>query len=127
VAEHFGSARQAAELADSRYLTLVAEVSGQPAGYTQLGPGPAPECVTGPAPMEIIRFCGLALAGQGPRRLMAPPPSTPPQVVARCGWVCGSGTRARSPSAEAPPAEDGTHTFVLGTDHRRDLVARSLD
>src|SRR5262245_15978874 len=56
VADHFGPALQAAELADRRYLTLVAEVSGQPAAYTQLGGGPAPECVTGPAPMEIIRF-----------------------------------------------------------------------
>jgi ribosomal protein S18 acetylase RimI-like enzyme len=132
VAEHFGPARQAAELADSRYLTLVAEVSGQPAGYTQLGHGPAPECVTGPAPMEIIRFyVDRPWHGQGlAQNLMAAAAEHAAAAGGRTLWL---GVWERNPRAIAfyrkcGFAEVGTHTFVLGTDHQRDLVlARSLD
>ena len=56
VAEHFGQARQAAELGDPGMVTLVAEVDGQPAGYVQLGTRDVPDSVTGADPMEIVRF-----------------------------------------------------------------------
>ena len=132
VADHFGPALQAAELADSRYLTLVAEVSGQPAGYTQLGQGPAPECVTGPAPMEIIRFyVDRPWHGQGlAQRIMAAAAEHATAAGARTLWL---GVWERNPRAigfyrKCGFAQVGTHTFVLGTDHQRDLVlARSLD
>jgi len=132
VAEHFGSARQAVELADSRYLTLVAEVSGQPAGYTQLGHGPAPECVAGPAPMEIIRFyVDRPWHGQGlAQRLMAAAGEHAAATGVRTLWL---GVWERNPRAIAfyrkcGFAEVGTHTFLLGTDRQRDLVlARALD
>src|SRR5215213_9901164 len=55
VAEHFGPARQAAELRDPAMATLVADVEGRPAGYVQLAPGGAPAGV-GEAPIEIHRF-----------------------------------------------------------------------
>jgi len=132
VAEHFGSARQAAELADARYLTLVAEVSGQPAGYTQLGQRPAPECVTGPAPMEIIRFyVDRPWHGQGlAQRLMAAAAEHAAAAGVRTLWL---GVWERNPRAIAfyrkcGFAEVGTHTFVFCTDRQRDLVlARALD
>jgi ribosomal protein S18 acetylase RimI-like enzyme len=132
VTEHFGPELQATELADSRYLTLVAEVSGQPAAYTQLGRGSAPECVTGPAPMEIIRFyVERSWHGQGlAQALMAAAAEHAAAGGARTLWL---GVWERNPRAIAfyrkcGFAEVGTHTFVLGTDHQRDLVlARSLD
>ena len=132
VADHFSPALQAAELAESRYLTLVAEISGQPAAYTQLGRGPAPECVTGPTPMEIIRFyVERAWHGQGlAQRLMEAAAEHAAAAGARTLWL---GVWERNPRAIAfyrkcGFAEVGTHTFVLGTDHQRDLVlARPLD
>ena len=72
VAEHFAPALQAAELADPRYITLVAEAQGRPAGYTQLGHGPAPECVTGldsgPAPMTGTARTTAPARPSGPTR-----------------------------------------------------------
>ncbi len=54
---HFGLAQQAAELADPDTTTLILEDdSGNAIGYTLLGVDPVPECVTGPAPLQIRRF-----------------------------------------------------------------------
>ena len=45
VAEHFGETRQARELANPAWQTLVAELDGQAAGYAQLAWSPPPPCV----------------------------------------------------------------------------------
>ena len=132
VALHFAPALQAAELADPRFITLVAEVGGQAAGYTQLGPGPAPDCVRGPDPVEIIRFyVDRPWHGQGlAQELMGAAADHAYATGARTLWL---GVWERNPRAIAfyrkcGFAEVGTHTFVLGTDHQRDLVlARPLD
>ena len=52
----FSTQKQAAELADPATLFLIAEDEGKPVGYARLREGPAPECVTGQCPIEIIRF-----------------------------------------------------------------------
>jgi ribosomal protein S18 acetylase RimI-like enzyme len=52
----YGLERQRAELAASDRVTLVAEMDGALAGYAQLRDGPAPACVTGPDPIELLRF-----------------------------------------------------------------------
>jgi ribosomal protein S18 acetylase RimI-like enzyme len=131
VADHFGAALQAAELADPRLITLVAEVRGHPAGYTQLGHGPAPSCVLADKPLEIIRFyVDRPWHGQGvAQELMAAAADHARAAGARTLWL---GVWERNPRAIAfykkcGFAEVGTHTFVLGADHQRDLVlARSL-
>jgi ribosomal protein S18 acetylase RimI-like enzyme len=48
--------RQRAELAAPERVTLLAEVDGVLAGYAQLREGPAPASVTGPDPIELLRF-----------------------------------------------------------------------
>jgi diamine N-acetyltransferase len=48
--------RQRAELAASDRVTLVAEMDGVLAGYAQLREGPVPASVTGPDPIELLRF-----------------------------------------------------------------------
>ncbi len=54
---HFGLAQQEAELADASTSTLILEDDeGNAIGYTLLGEDPVPECVTGPAPLQIRRF-----------------------------------------------------------------------
>ena len=126
VADHFAPALQAAELADPRYLTLVAEVDGRPAGYTQLGHGVAPGCVTGAEPMGIFRFCvDRPWQGQGlAQGLMRAAAEHAGVAGARTLWL---GVWERNPRAIAfyrkcGFTEVGTQTFVLGTDHQRDLV-----
>jgi diamine N-acetyltransferase len=52
----FSPKKQAAELADPATLFYIAEVEGRPVGYARLKEGPAPGCVTGLHPIEIIRF-----------------------------------------------------------------------
>jgi ribosomal protein S18 acetylase RimI-like enzyme len=131
VGEHFGLARQAQELADPRLTTLVAEVTGQPAGYAQLGRTTAPACVTGAAPIEVVRFyVDRPWHGQGvAASLMAATVGAAAELGGRTLWlgVWERNGRAIAFYRKAGFAEVGTQTFVLGTDHQRDLVlARSL-
>lgn len=44
------------ELADPLAVFLLVEVDGEPAGYCKLSGDRAPECITGPSPMEIKRL-----------------------------------------------------------------------
>lgn len=52
----FTPSRLEAELADPRTRFFFAEIDGVAAGYAKLHSGEAPECVTGPEPIEIARF-----------------------------------------------------------------------
>jgi len=117
VAEHFAPALQAAELADPGLMTLVAEVAGQAAGYTQLGHGAAPACVTGADPLEVIRFyVDRPWHGQGlAQALMRAAADHARAAGARTLWL---GVWERNPRAIAfykkvGFVEVGTHTFVL--------------
>jgi len=56
LAEHFSPAKQAAELADPATAFLIAEQGGQAIGYARLKTGPAPACIRGERPIEIVRF-----------------------------------------------------------------------
>jgi diamine N-acetyltransferase len=48
--------RQRAELASPERITILVHVNGVLAGYAQLREGPAPACVTGTDPIELLRF-----------------------------------------------------------------------
>jgi diamine N-acetyltransferase len=126
VSEHFGSELQGAELGDPDYLTLVAEVDGHPAGYTQLRRGPAPAAVTGADPLEVFRFyVDRPWHGQGlAQELMRAALEHARMAGAGMLWL---GVWERNPRAiafyrKSGFTEVGTQTFVLGTDHQRDLV-----
>src|SRR5215468_610902 len=45
-----------AELQDVRAIFMLAEVDDRRVGYAKLLAGKVPECVTGPAPVELVRF-----------------------------------------------------------------------
>jgi ribosomal protein S18 acetylase RimI-like enzyme len=126
VSEHFGPALQAAELADPRYVTVVAEVDQRPAAYAQLGHGPAPACVTGPDPMEIIRFyVDRPWHGQGlAPELMRAAATHAHAAGARTLWlgVWERNSRAIAFYRKCGFTEVGTQTFALGADRQRDLV-----
>jgi GNAT superfamily N-acetyltransferase len=132
VSEHFGLARQEAELRDPRKSTLVAEVDGRAAGYAQLARSEPPPSVTTPAPLEVVRFyVDRPWHGQGvAQTLMAAAVETARAAGARTLWlgVWERNERAIAFYRKSDFADVGTQTFVLGIDHQRDLVlARSLD
>ena len=52
----FSPEKQAAELADPGTTFLIAEIDGQPVGYTRLRQDPPPDCVKGMHPIEIVRL-----------------------------------------------------------------------
>lgn len=131
VADHFGAARQEAELRAGSRITLLAEVDGQPAGYTQLDREPAPPCVTGSAPLEIVRFyVDRPWHGQGlAQQLMTATVDAARAAGARTLWlgVWEQNPRAIAFYVKCGFHEVGTQIFLLGADHQRDLVlSRSL-
>lgn len=52
----FSPEKQAAELAEPGTTFFIAEIDGQPVGYTRLQQNPPPDCVTGMHPIEIVRL-----------------------------------------------------------------------
>jgi len=126
VAAHFGPERQASELNDPIMTTLVAEVQGQPAGYVQLGRGPAPAGISGAGPMEVVRFyVDSPWHGHGvAQRLMDAALDAARQAGASTLWlgVWERNQRAIAFYRKCGFREAGTQEFVLGSDRQRDLV-----
>ena len=56
LAKAFGEQIQTRELTDPSITYLIAEQNGRTAGYAQVREGDAPECINGPAPVEVRRF-----------------------------------------------------------------------
>ncbi len=56
LAKAFGEEIQKREIANPEITYFIAELDGRIAGYAQVHEGEAPECVTGPAPVEVRRF-----------------------------------------------------------------------
>ena len=126
VAGHFGPALQDAELRDPRRITLVAEDDGRAAGYAQLARGGTPGSVTGPAPMEIVRFyVDRPWHGRGVAQiLMTAAVDAAKAAGAHTLWlgVWERNQRAIAFYRKSGFADVGTQIFVLGTDHQHDLV-----
>ena len=129
--EAFGVAQQTAELADPAMVTLVAEIEGALAGFTQVYAGMVPECVTGPAPIEIKRFY-IDTPWHGQRvaqRLIDAAYEVARERGAQTVWL---GVWEHNPRAIAfyrrqGFAQVGAHTFMVGTDATTDLLfARAL-
>ena len=66
LAESFNPEKQAAELADSKSIFLIAEIDGEMAGYARLLEGPPPKNVPGRRPIELVRiYAGRQWIGRG--------------------------------------------------------------
>jgi GNAT superfamily N-acetyltransferase len=131
IAAHFGVRQQTAELGDPARLTLLAEAAGAAAGYVQLGWRPAPGCVRGGAPLEVIRFyVDRVWHGHGlAQLLMAAAVGAARDAGAGVLWlgVWERNTRAIAFYRKSGFEDVGAQTFVLGADHQHDRVlARPL-
>ena len=131
IAETYTAARVRADLADTARLTLVAEVAGALAGFVQLRDGAAPDCVTGAAPIELLRFyVDPAWHGRGLARSLLD--ATIAAATARHAKTLWLGVFEGNPRAIAFYAkcgfrDVGTKSFVLGTDRQTDRVmARAI-
>ena len=125
--QSYSPAQQTEEILASDRATLLYETAAGLAGYAQLRWGAAaPQCITGPAPGEVLRFYvssehhghGVATA------LMDAALELLAQRGCRTAWL---GVWERNPRAIAfyrkrGFVEAGEQIFVLGTDHQRDKV-----
>jgi GNAT superfamily N-acetyltransferase len=124
--------RQRAELSAPDRVTLLAEVDGILAGYAQLREGPAPACVTGPDPIELLRFyVDRRWHGQGIAAALME--QTIAQARRRGRRTLFLAVWERNPRAIAfyrkqGFREVGSQTFQLGQDMQDDRVMeRALD
>ena len=125
-ARTYGPAIQAAEIADPRRDTFVADDGGTLVGYGQLRWGHAPACVVAARPAEIQRlYVDAPWHGRGVAQALM----TAMLAQARDGgadrvWlgVWEQNPRARRFYAKAGFADAGDHAFRLGDEVQRDLV-----
>jgi GNAT superfamily N-acetyltransferase len=131
LAKAFGEEIQMRELTDPSITYLIAELHGRTAGYAQVREGDAPECVTGPAPVEVRRFYVLHdFHGTGiAQALMDACASEARQRGGRTLWlgVWDQNPRAIRFYTKWGYEDVGGQTFMLGDDPQQDRVlARSL-
>jgi ribosomal protein S18 acetylase RimI-like enzyme len=126
LAGSFGVEVQRREIADARWITLLAELETSLVGYAQLRREEVPECVTGPAPIELYRFyVGKDWHGRGiAQQLMAAVKAAAIEAGAQTLWL---GVWEHNPRASAFYAkcgfhDVGSHDFVLGTDRQTDRI-----
>ena len=122
----FGPAIQAGEIADPRFVTLVAEQEGTLIGYGQLHWGAAPKAVIAEKPAEIARlYVDRGWHGRGVAQ----------ELMTALLYAAGDGDADRvwlgvwehNPRAIAfyrkhGFVEVGSHVFQLGRDPQRDLL-----
>jgi ribosomal protein S18 acetylase RimI-like enzyme len=126
VAKAFGPAIQLGEIRDDDVVTLLAELDTTLAGFAQVRRAPPPDCVTGPLPVELLRFyVDRPFHGRG----IAPSLMRAVEQVARDlgGRTLWLGVWERNPRAIAfytkcGFVDVGAHAFFFGTEEQSDRV-----
>ena len=122
----YGVPQQTAELQDPGIVSLLYEFDGHAIAYAQLRGDHVPDCVTGPAPIELWRFyVAQGFHGQGvAQKLMERVKNEARQSGARTLWlgVWEHNARARAFYTKCGFADAGKHIFLFGTDPQTDLV-----
>ena len=122
----YGVPQQTAELRDSGISTLLVERDGAAIAYAQIRDHHAPECVKGPATVELWRFyVHRDWHGRGvAQALMDRVKVEARQRGARTLWlgVWERNDRARAFYAKCGFADVGEHIFLFGTDSQTDRV-----
>ncbi len=126
LAASFSAEIQAVELADSQTTFLIASAGATPVGYARLRTGTAPACVTGEAPVEIVRFysdaswIGRGVGSALMRACLGHANSLGCDVVWLDVWE--RNTRAIGFYRRWGFAVVGEQDFVLGDDVQHDLL-----
>jgi len=124
--------RQRRELASPERVTLLAEVDRRLGGYAQLRDGPAPACVTGADPIELLRFyVDRRWHGQGVARALMKETLARARALGRRTIylaVWEHNARAIAFYRKVGFREVGAQPFQLGRDVQTDQVmVRELD
>lgn len=132
LAAAFGFPQQTAELTSPDYVTVIAEVDGTAAGFAQLRRKSPPECVSGPAPIELHRFYVVReWHGRGvARSLMEASLDAARSLGGRTVWlsVWERNPRAQAFYAKQAFVQVGTADFWVGADRQTDhILVRSFD
>lgn len=126
VSAEYGESIQAREIADPEIVTLLCDMDGALAGYSQLHWDPPPPCVRGIVPGEIRRFyVGSAWHGRGVAQTLMQAALN--EFMARGNDVVWLGVWEHNPRAQSfyrkyDFMEVGDHTFVVGSDPQRDII-----
>jgi ribosomal protein S18 acetylase RimI-like enzyme len=122
----FTEDRQRAEMDDPARTTLVAESAAGLAAFAQIRAGDTPDCVSDPAPIELLRFyVDRAWHGRGlARTLMAAVVAAAEARGARTLWlgVWERNRRAIAFYSKYGFHDVGSHEFLLGTDRQIDRI-----
>lgn len=122
----YGVPQQTMELQDPGITTLLVEQDGGAIAYAQLRREHIPECVTGPAPLELWRFYvhrdwhGRGVAQALIDRVKAEARQRGAQTLWLGVWERND--RARAFYAKCGFADAGEHIFLFGTDPQTDRV-----
>jgi ribosomal protein S18 acetylase RimI-like enzyme len=126
LAEAFGVDQQTRELSDRDITALLVEQDGVPVAYAMVRGDHVPECVTGPAPLELWRFyVDRGWHGRGiAQALMERVRQAARERGARTLWlgVWERNDRARAFYAKCGFTDAGNHIFLFGTDPQTDMV-----
>lgn len=127
----FTAEQQRDELSDPSVRTLLGEIDGALVAYAQVRRGPAPGCVQGPSPIELVRF--YVDRAWHSRGLAATLMETVAEAASTHGgqtlWlgVWERNARAIRFYAKHGFVDVGSHDFVLGTDRQTDrIMVRAL-
>ena len=126
VSANYSAERQRAEIEDPTRVTLVGERDGALAAYAQLRSGVAPDCVGGPAPIELLRFyVDRPWHGRGVAHAMMA--AVVDAAVARQARTLWLGVWERNPRAIAFYGkcgfrDAGSQSFLLGSDLQTDRI-----
>ena len=122
----YGVTQQGAELLDPGMTTLLVEQDGAAIAYAQIRDDHIPECVAGPAPVELWRFyVHRDWHGRGvAQALMERVKAEARERGARTLWlgVWERNDRARAFYVKSGFADAGEHIFLFGTDPQPDRV-----
>ncbi|HEX6323279.1 MAG TPA: N-acetyltransferase [Vicinamibacterales bacterium] len=126
LAQAFSPGVQLAEIVAPGSILLLAERDGAFQGYLHIAPAPTPDCVTGPAPLELKRlYVDPSHHGRGVgRKLLDEGLARAHSAGARTIWlgVWEHNTRAQKFYAREGFTRVGDHPFVLGTDTQTDWI-----
>jgi ribosomal protein S18 acetylase RimI-like enzyme len=131
LSKSYGEEIQQRELADPALTYLIPELDGKVAGYALVRAGDAPACVTGPSPIEVLRFYVVAeFHGSGIAQALMD--ACAAEALERGGRTLWLGVWSLNPRAirfyhKCGFQDVGTQTFMLGDDPQQDRVlARPL-
>lgn len=126
LSQAYGPDQQGREISDPSMTTLLVEHESEAIAYAQLRNDHVPECVTGPAPIELWRFYvrhgwhGRGVAQSLMERVMLEARHRGAQTMWLGVWERND--RARAFYRKCGFVEVGDHIFLFGTDPQTDLV-----